>query len=214
MFRLAQEWGRVDKLLARVSMIPKERHRERVLSRDEEAAYLAAAPPLLKDVASVLIDCALRPEEVFRLRWEQVRDGAVHILHGKTESARRTIPLSDRAAAAIESRRQGEQSSAWVFAAPTESGHIEKSSLKKQHLKAVKLSKVPAFVLYELRHTCLTRWAEHMDPYTLAYLAGHSDFAMTKRYVHPQEATVRKAMEKARGGHTSGHTTSKKASGD
>jgi integrase len=214
MFRLAQDWGKVEKLLARVSMIPKERHRERVLSRDEEAAYLAAAPPLLKDVASVLIDCALRPEEVFRLRWEQVRDGAAHIMHGKTESARRTIPLSDRAAAAVESRRQGESSSSWVFAAPTESGHIEKSSLKKQHLKAVKESGVSPFVLYELRHTCLTRWAEHMDPYTLAYLAGHSDFAMTKRYVHPQEETVRKAMEKARGGHTSGHATSKKASGD
>ena len=43
------------------------------------------------------------------------------------------------------------------------------------------------------------RWAEHMDPYTLAYLAGHSDFAMTKRYVHPQRETVRKAMAKVRG---------------
>ncbi|MES1260550.1 MAG: hypothetical protein ABUS49_02350 [Acidobacteriota bacterium] len=43
---------------------------------------------------------------------------------------------------------------------------------------------------------CLTRWAEHMDPYILAYLAGHSDFGMTKRYVHPQKATIRKAMEK------------------
>jgi integrase len=57
--------------------------------------------------------------------------------------------------------------------------------------------------LYELRHTCLTRWAEHMDPYTLVYLAGRSDLAMTKRYVHPQKETVRKAMEKARGGHAS-----------
>lgn len=37
-----------------------------------------------------------------------------------------------------------------------------------------------------------------MDPYTLAYLAGHSDFAMTKRYVHPQAETVRAAMERAR----------------
>jgi hypothetical protein len=36
-----------------------------------------------------------------------------------------------------------------------------------------------------------------MDPYTLAYLAGHSDFATTKRYVHPELRTVRAAMEKA-----------------
>ncbi len=39
-----------------------------------------------------------------------------------------------------------------------------------------------------------------MDPYTLAYLAGHADFAMTKTYGHPQE-TIRKAVENARGGH-------------
>src|ERR1043166_6726308 len=61
---------------------------------------------------------------------------------------------------------------------------------------------------YPFRHTCLTRWAEYMDPYTLAYLAGHSDFSTTRRYVHPQAETVRAAMERsrnARGGHNSGH---------
>jgi hypothetical protein len=37
-----------------------------------------------------------------------------------------------------------------------------------------------------------------MDPFTLAYLAGHSDFSTTRRYVHPQAATIRAAMERAR----------------
>ena len=36
-----------------------------------------------------------------------------------------------------------------------------------------------------------------MDPYTLAYLAGHSDFSTTKRYVHPQKERVLEAMRKA-----------------
>ena len=36
-----------------------------------------------------------------------------------------------------------------------------------------------------------------MDPYTLAYLAGHSDFATTKRYVHPDKHTVLTAMNRA-----------------
>jgi len=48
-----------------------------------------------------------------------------------------------------------------------------------------------------------------MDPWTLAYLAGHRDMNITKRYVHPQEHTIREAMEKARnaqGGHKYGHT--------
>ena len=39
-----------------------------------------------------------------------------------------------------------------------------------------------------------------MDPYTLGYLAGHSDFSTTRRYVHPQVQTVRDAIERARNG--------------
>jgi hypothetical protein len=39
--------------------------------------------------------------------------------------------------------------------------------------------------LYTFRHTCLTRWATFMDPWTLAYLAGHLHVSITKRYVHP-----------------------------
>ena len=53
-----------------------------------------------------------------------------------------------------------------------------------------------------------------MDPYTLAYLAGHSDFSTTKRYVHPQAETVRAAMERvrgAKGGHSFGHSDEKAA---
>ena len=93
--------------------------------------------------------------------------------------------------------------------------------MKRQHLKACKGAakddkktgekryEVQPFPLYTLRHTCLTRWAPHMDPRTLAYLAGHRDMAITKRYIHPQSDTIRDAIEKARvgkSGHTSGHT--------
>lgn len=152
---------------------------------------------LLRDVSTILIDCGVRPEECFRLRWEYVRDGAVHVPFGKTESARRTIPLTQRAIGQIEMRRQA-SAGPWIFPAPTKSGHIEKSSLKKQHAKACKAAKIPQFPLYTFRHTCITRWAAFMDPYTLGYLAGHSDFATTKRYVHPQAHTVNEAIERAR----------------
>jgi integrase len=108
------------------------------------------------------------------------------------------------------------------FPAQTKSGHIEASSLKKQHPRAIaeatrilgeethdEKAKLVPFELYTLRHTCLTRWAPHIDPWTLAYLAGHRDMNITKRYVHPQEQTIRAAMQRAREentGHTSGHT--------
>ena len=252
MFKLAMEWGKVEKALPKVEMLPGENHRDRVLSASEEASYLEAAntigqgilesyqralegiratkrceepirpddPFLLRDVTTVLIDCALRPEECFRLRWEHVRDGVVHVPFGKTENARRTIPVTPRVAALLKMRRATAKGE-WVFPAPTRSGHIEKSTLKKQHLRACKGNAkddpdtgqkrydVMPFPLYTFRHSCLTRWAEYMDPYTLAYLAGHSDFTTTRRYVHPQAETVRAAMERARnaqGGHKTGHS--------
>jgi integrase len=57
-------------------------------------------------------------------------------------------------------------------------------------------------VLYTLRHTCITRWAKHIDAYTLHVIAGHTDMNTTKRYVHPGDAGVREAMERARRGAT------------
>lgn len=218
-FALAQEWGKVEKVLAKVKMLPGERHKERVLKPDEEELYFAAAksdamkqhkdPELLNDVSATLVDCALRPEECFRLRPDNVRDGVLEVPYGKSENARRRIPMTPRVKAILEMRLARATGSEWVFPAQTRSGHIEPSSLKKQHAKALRVSGVKPFDLYTLRHTCLTRWAPHMDPWTLAYLAGHRDMSITKRYVHPQEHTIREAMEKARvaqSGHTSGHT--------
>jgi len=84
------------------------------------------------------------------------------------------------------------------------------SSLKKQHAKALKLSKVRPFVLYSLRHTFLTRLgASGCDVWTLARIAGHSSVAISARYVHPSENSVLAAVEKL-GGHNSGHSEEKR----
>jgi integrase len=241
MLHLAVEWGKVEKAAPRISLLPGERRRERVLSGTEEAIYLRAAhligegileryslalqgiratqrgkapikpqdPFLLRDVATILLDCGLRPEECYRLRWEQVRDGSLHIPFGKTASARRSIPLPNRSAVLLEMRRSVANSE-WVFSACTKSGHIGQSSLKKRHAKACALAGLEPLPPYTFRHTCLTRWSSHMDPYSLAYFAGHSDFATTRRYVHPNLETARATMERAQaaqGGHKTGHTT-------
>jgi hypothetical protein len=112
-------------------------------------------------------------------------------------------------------------------------GTIEPSPVRKQQTKAVteatrilrgEKGKEDAFLepfeLYPLSHTCLPRWAPHIDPWTLAYLAGHRDMNIPKRYLHPQERTIRAAMEKARVaedgarfGHTGEKPTLAKAAG-
>jgi integrase len=209
MFNLAYEWKVVERPLDRVRMLKGENQRDRVLTPQEEKPYLSEAPPLLHDVAVVLVDCALRPEECFRLKPVHVQHGNLEIPWGKTDNAVRKIPMTPRVDAIIKARERSRDGSPWLFPAPTASGHIEPSSLKKQHARACRLANVEPFDLYTFRHTCLTRWAPHMDVFTLQYLAGHSDIRTTRRYIHPQQQDTLKAMERARkaqGGHTSRHT--------
>jgi integrase len=212
MFKLAMEWEAVSKLLPQVRLLAGENRRERVVTPAEEASYLAVAGPLLKDFAVIAFDCGLRPDESYRLKWSQIRQGNIEVHRGKTKESRRSIPASPRVMEMLE-RRGREAAGECVFPAPTRTGHINSSSLKKHHATALKEAKIEAFVIYALRHTCLTRWAESgMDVFTLKKLAGHANISTTMRYVHMNDATTRAAIEKAwsvQGGHKNGHTTEK-----
>ena len=74
----------------------------------------------------------------------------------------------------------------------TRSGHVEPSSLRKQHTRTFvakqaskdNLRPVHPFVLYRLRRTFLTQLGESgCDAWTLARIAGHSTISISSRYV-------------------------------
>jgi integrase len=211
LLHLAVEWGFVEQV-PKIRMLSGEQHREFVLSQEEEAKYLAAASEPLASVAIMLSDTGMRPEECYRLEWEYVtwvgRHGSLLVTHGKTAAARRVLPMTPRVRHILEKRwnAQGKPAEGYVWPAPSKSGHMEPSSLKKQHAKAVRLSKVRPFVLYSLRHTFLTRLgASGCNVWTLARIAGHSSIAISARYVHPSEDAVLTALSKL-GGHNFGHS--------
>ena len=193
-------------------MLPGERHRERVVSSEEEGRYLAAAREPLASIGAVLVDTGLRPEECYRLVWDSItwsngRNGTLLVTHGKTKAARRVIPVTPSVRAVLEKRWEaaGKPLEGWVWPAPTQSGHVEPSSLKKQHRRALRIAGVREFVLYSLRHTFLTRLGESgCDAWTLARIAGHSSITISARYVHPSENAVLAAVERL-GGHKNGH---------
>jgi integrase len=197
----------------RIELLSGEHYRERVIAPEEEGRYLAAASPLLASVAALLVDTGLRPDECHKLRWEDMtwvngRNGTLLVTHGKTAAARRVLPMTPRVRAILEERWQdiGKPEEGWVWPAPTKSGHINHSSLKKPHKKALKISGVRPFVLYSLRHTFLTRLGSSgCDAWTLARIAGHSSIAISSRYVHPSEDAVLNAIARL-GGHNSGHS--------
>jgi integrase len=132
------------------------------------------------------------------------------VTHGKTAAARRVLPLSPRVRNVLENRwiDAKKPDEGWVWTASTKSGHIEPSSLKKQHAGVFKAiaqetknneKRVRPFVLYSLRHTFLTRLGESgCNVWTLARIAGHSSIAMSARYVHPSEDAVLNALSQMR----------------
>jgi integrase len=214
--RLAVEWGLLERT-PKVQMLRGEKRRERVVSEEELLGYIACAGPLLTDVAITLYDTGLRPDECHRLRWENItwingRNGTLLVTEGKTAAARRSLPLMPRLRSILEDRwiAANRPEEGWVWPSATRSGHIDHSTLKKQHARALKLSGVRPFLLYSLRHTFATRLAPYVDAWTLCKIMGWASLSVAMRYIHPSDERVLEAIS-GLGGHNSGHNeTSKK----
>jgi integrase len=190
-------------IVPKLKVLPGAAERKHVVLPEEEVKYLAAAPEPLKSFATVLVDSGLRPDEAFRLRWEDAllqagRHGALQVHHGKTAAAARIVPMTPRVRGIIEARWQaaGKPQTGWVWPAKkAKAGHMVPNSIYEPHLEAIKESKVRPFVLYSLRHTFLTRLGTSgIDPWTLARIAGHSNVAVSMKYVHPSDEKVLDAL--------------------
>ena len=201
--KLAEEWGVLAKA-SKVKFLAGEHCRDRVLNLQEESLYLNAAAPLLHEVSTVLFDSGMRPEECHRMRWENVtwvngRHGTIRIAHGKSKAARRTLPMTPRVRQMLEQRWEatGKPEEGWVWPAETKVEHINHDSLKAQHKKALRLSRVRPFEVYSIRHTFATRIAPNVDVWTLCRVMGWSSISMGMRYVHPDENRVLAACSQA-----------------
>ena len=198
--RLAEEWGVLIKA-PRVKFLAGEHCRDRVLNPQEEAVYLNAAGPLLHDVSAVLFDTGMRPEECHRMRWEHItwvngRHGTIRIPHGKSKAAKRILPMTLRVRQILEARWIAAEhpEEGWVWPAPTQCGHINHDSLKRQHRKALRMSQVRPFEVYSIRHTFATRLAPHVDAWTLMRIMGWSTITIALRYVHMSDDRVLGAL--------------------
>jgi integrase len=210
---LAVEWGKLDRM-PKVALAKGENRRERVLTEAEVACYLTACPQPWRDAATLIVGEGMRPGECYVLRWEHVllngEGGLIQIARGKSKAARRPLPMVPAVYEALKARReaQGCPTEGWVFPTASASGHMEESSAKTWHAKALATlaeahkedpganPEVKPFEPYCLRHTFGTRMAPKCDVFALARIMGHSSIAITQRYVHPQEEAIEMAFQK------------------
>jgi integrase len=173
----------------------------RVISFEEQASYLTETSQPLRDISKIILDTGMRPEEVFRMRVENLdfKQKSIFNPNGKTKAARRTIPMTDDALSLLKLRvkEADKLETPYVFPSPH---NVQRpiGSVKKAHSAAVTRAKITRrFRLYDLRHTFATRAvASGTDLPTLSSLLGHASILMTMRYVHPAAEQKRVAMEK------------------
>ncbi|HYT24097.1 MAG TPA: tyrosine-type recombinase/integrase [Candidatus Polarisedimenticolia bacterium] len=182
--------------------LEKEKGFERILSYVEEEKYLAKANPKLKDIAVMMLECGLRPDEVFRIQKNEVdlRKRHLHVTDGKT--GQRDVSLSDDAFEVMKHRAADAQGPYLFPLRKQKKGYDWQkpmTTIQKAHEAALESSGIkPEFRLYDLRHTYGTRTAESgVEALTLMKLMGHSDLKTTLRYVHLSKRHLEEAAKKS-----------------
>lgn len=181
-----------------VKFLPEGPGMMRVVSHEEQERYLKAARPLLRDIATLILETGMRPEEVFTTCKENVHLDRRYLFvpRGKTRFARRNIPLTDAAAKMLK-RRMREAKTCYLFPHRRDPNK-PMGTIQKAHEKALEESKIrPRFRLYDLRHTFGSRSAmAGVDLATVKELMGHSNISITMRYVHPTPEHKQEALRK------------------
>ena len=172
--------------------LAEETGREGIMDDAAEKALLSVARQPLTDVIVVIRDMGLRPDEVFRMRWENVHwDKRLYFNpSGKSRKARRWLPLSQRVLDALKMRVG--KGSEWVFPSKkADCGHL--TTVAKQFRAARKAAGLPEWlVLYHARHAFGTYiLAQTGNPALVRDAMGHADARTMMIYQHPDLEPLR-----------------------
>ena len=198
-FNYASRYGlAVQNTTRGVQFLEEDPGRMRVLTFEEELAYMQTTNQPLREIARIMLDTGMRPEEVFRMEFANLdfEHRTVFNPFGKTPAAKRTVPMTEEVWNLLKSRAIAAKGR-YVFPSPKNPDRPIKG-VRKGHDMAVARARIEDhFKLYDLRHTYATRAViAGVDLPTLAALLGHTTIQMTMRYVHPAEEHKRKAVGK------------------
>lgn len=164
-----------------------------------EMQLLGACPQPLHDAVLVVLDTGMRNgSEVLSMRWEYVNFAGCyyHNPKGKSERARRVVPLSERVTEALRARNP--QLQGWVFASDkSRSGHVELRKLQIRFRKICRKLGIPdELKIYCGRHTFgTTTMNKTGDPALVMKTMGHADLRSTLPYLHPKVGIIKAVID-------------------
>lgn len=189
----AAEWGLIA-TAPRVKLF-KEEGRSALINDEAETKLLNAARQPLKDVLIMMLDCGMRPGEVFQMRWEDIDwdRQVIFIPRGKTRLSRRYLPMSERIFAVLSARKR-DQVEGWIFPSDSRSGHLTTVATAFETARRdAELSK--EIKLYSARHTFATKVLAATGNLSLVMRTlGHSNAQTAMIYQHPSMEDVRQVV--------------------
>jgi integrase len=178
-----------------ISMLKGNDLHYHVITEQEERRYLMACRPQLQDVAALILETGMRPDEVYRIRRQDMHleNEYLQVVKGKTAAARRRVYLSKRAMQILTSR-MNRFDGTYLFPQNDTDGQDATKTLNEYHRKTVRKLGLD-FRLYDCRHTFATRAHEAgTDLLTLAAILGHASLKKVMVYAHPSEERKAEAI--------------------
>ncbi len=203
-FAIRNELFAGDNPAARFDELKKEDNRRMKFLSDEELNNLLEE--LKKHSYSVYLmalisaDCGLRAGEIFKLTWADVSlEEKMLFLRDTKNGKNRFAYMTNRVAEEFSKLTQGEGNE-FVFQSKTGSKIEHVSRTFERAVKALGLNdgitdRRQKVVFHSLRHTFASRLVQRrVSLYEVKELLGHSDIAMTQRYSHLANETLRQAV--------------------
>lgn len=174
------EWGfeGVTNPVRGVRMPNARPGRDRRLQVGEEPRLLAACQRWgIHGAVTWAIETAMRQGEQLALRWCDI-EGRVAVARDTKAGGTRSVPLSTRALAALQSMPKTVDSQARIFS-------LSSQALDHRFRTACRVAEIAGLRWHDLRHEAVSRLFERgLDPFEVASISGHKTLTMLKRYTH------------------------------
>jgi len=200
LLNLAYDDGLIDNAPRMKLESEKSRKRDRIASDDEYQAMLGCMPRPAQRVLIGLYESAMRVNELLRLQWDMVDEGAGMIrlpAEYVKEKAPRIVPIMDGLQAVLDELKMEQRKVASISNRVfTRDGKPIKSIRTAFELAKDKKG-IENLRLHDFRHTCITRWSTTMEiPREVVMAAsGHSSIEMHDGYVNVKENHIRNAFK-------------------
>lgn len=170
---------------------------------------------LAQTITFTALGTAMRRGELLALHWQDVHllDHHLHVRHAlvkhrlttpKSRAGKRRIDLGPRTLKLLANHWQQSPHNTdddLVFCHPTKGTPLDPARLTREHLKpALQAAGITKHIrpFHDLRHTALTHDAAAGNPLTYIQMrAGHSQAAITERYIHAAQVQFAGAAERA-----------------